>query len=131
MTPIEVEVLFPLVNTIEFGCTKCAPLFDHSGIPQEHRTKSSEEFPEEWKKDLARLDDWMTSATQLYKHRIRIRLIDAQSPLGIWKQIRHRLFKLPAFVVDKRAVHTGWDTGQLESIIDERIRQASVRLAEK
>lgn len=127
MNPIQVEVVFPLINTIEFGCKNCSLLFDRSGITQEHRLASSEEFPKEWKTDIARLHEWMASASGLYKHRIRIRLIDAQSPLGIWKQIRHRLFKLPAFVVDKKSVHTGWDTGRLEAIIDERIREASVR----
>jgi hypothetical protein len=131
MNPIQVEVVFPLINTIEFGCKNCALIFDRTGIPQQHRMASSEEFPKEWKTDIARLHEWISNATELYRHRIRIRLIDAQSPLGIWKQVRHRLFKLPAFVVDKQAVHMGWDTGRLEAIIDDRIRKESVRLAER
>lgn len=131
MHPIQVEVVFPLINTIEFGCKNCALIFDQSGIPKEHRMASSEEFPNEWKTDVARLHEWIASARKLYKHRIRISLIDAQSPLGIWKQIRHLLFKMPAFVVDRKAVHAGWDTERLEAIIDERIREAATVLAKR
>ena len=69
------------------------------------------------------MSDWMRQLSILYKHRIRITVIDAQSPLGIWKQIRHRLFSMPAFIVDRKHTCTGWSTEQLESIIDSRIQE--------
>jgi len=131
MTPIQVEVVFPLLTAIEYGCKNCSIIFDQSRIPQHHRQTCADEYPEDWRKDLEKLYEWIGNASQLYKHRVQIRLIDAQSPLGIWKQIRHRLSKLPAFVVDRKAVHTGWDTSSLETLIDERIKQDAQRLAEK
>jgi hypothetical protein len=131
MDPIQVEVVFPLLTSLQFGCKNCAVIFNQTGIPQSHHSSSADEYPEDWREDVKKLQEWMANASKLYKHRIRIRLIDAQSPLGIWKQIRHRFLKLPGFVVDRKAVHTGWDTELLESIIDERIKQDSERLAEK
>ena len=131
MTPIQIEVVFPLLTSLEFGCKNCSLIFGQSGLPQNHHRSSADEYPEDWKDDVKKLHEWMANASKLYKHRIRIRLIDAQSPLGIWKQIRHRFSKLPGFVVDRKAVHIGWDTDRLESIIDERIKQDAERLAEK
>jgi len=131
MTPIQIEVVFPLITSLEFGCKNCSLILDRSGIPQQHRHSSADEYPQEWREDVEKLHEWMANASELYKHRIRIRLIDAQSPLGIWKQIRHRFSKLPGFVVDRKAVHIGWDTDQLESIIDERIKEDAERLAGK
>jgi hypothetical protein len=131
MTPIQIEVVFPLLTSLEFGCKNCSLIFGQSGLPRNHHNSSADEYPEDWKEDVKKLHEWMANASKLYKHRIRIRLIDAQSPLGIWKQIRHRFSKLPGFVVDRSAVHIGWDTDRLESIIDERIKQDAERLAEK
>ena len=131
MTPIQIEVVFPLLTSLEFGCKNCSLIFGQSGLPQNYHRSSEDEYPEDWKEDVEKLHEWMASASKLYKHRISIRLIDAQSPLGIWKQIRHRFSKLPGFVVDREAVHIGWDTDRLESIIDERIKQDAERLAEK
>jgi hypothetical protein len=48
-------------------------------------------------------------------------VIDAQSLAGIWKQIRYRLFKFPAFIVDKKLTYIGWDHRQLEALIDQRV----------
>ena len=131
MTPIQIEVIFPLLTSLEFGCKNCSLIFDRSGLPQNYRRENADEYPEDWREDVKKLHEWMINASQLYKHRIRIQLIDAQSPLGIWKQIRHRFSKLPGFVVDRKSVHIGWDTDRLESIIDERIRQDAERLSGK
>jgi hypothetical protein len=131
VNPIQVEVVFPFLTSIEFGCRNCSFIFDQSGIPQNDRRSSADEYPEDWREDFKKLQEWMANASKVHEHRIAIRLIDAQSPLGIWKQIRYRFSKLPGFVVDRKAVHTGWDTGLLESIIDERIRQDAEQPAEK
>jgi hypothetical protein len=42
--------------------------------------------------------------------------------LGLWKQIRYRLFRFPAFIVDRKSTYIGWDYQELETLIDERIR---------
>jgi hypothetical protein len=125
MTPVEIDVVFPLLTSEAFTCRKCAPLFDQLDIQKNYQQACCDEYPEDWKQDLQRLSQWIENATSLYKHRIRIRLIDAFSPLGIWKKIRHRLSEMPAFIVDHKSTLTGWNTDQLETLIDERIRETS------
>ncbi len=62
---------------------------------------------------------------RLYRHRVRFLVIEAQSPLGLWKQIRHRVFKYPAFIVDGEKTYVGFDCGELGALIDERIKGES------
>ena len=77
------------------------------------------------KKEFSKLSDWICELSRLYRHRIRIRLIDAKSPLGIYKSLIHRIRKYPTFIIEKKDVYSGWDQQELESLVDLRIRAAN------
>ena len=121
MKPVLLEVIAPMLSTIEMNCRPCRFMFDTLGMGRTYRRSSASEYPEEWKQAVGYLSDWIQEMTHLYRHSLQIRVIDAQSPLGLWMQIRHRLFRFPAFVVDKKQTYIGWDARQLEALIDERI----------
>ncbi len=125
MNPILLEVIAPMLSTVEMNCRPCSFMFDTLGIGHKYRRTSTNEYPEDWKQAVGYLSTWIHEMTNLYRHRLKIRVIDAQSPLGLWMQIRHRLFRFPAFVVDKKQTYIGWDTQQLEALIDERIHTYS------
>lgn len=129
MTPVEIEVVFPLLTSVSFTCRRCGPLMGQLDVNRSYQQDCSEEYPEDWKQNVEKLSLWIENASHLYKHRIQIRVIDAFSPLGLWKKIRHRLSDMPAFIVDNKSTHSGWDTDRLEKLIDERIREASASLA--
>lgn len=131
MRPICVEVIAPLLTTMEFGCSRCGLLFKQVDAHKEYHASCKDEYPEDWKRDAAKLTECLKKMSELYKHRIRIKLIDAQSPLGLWKQIRHRLFGTPAFIVDGQGACTGLDTDRLEQLIDARIHEASQEFVAK
>ena len=92
------------------------------GLKSEYRNAATEEYPEDWKQAVSFLSQWIKEIASLYRHRIEIRVIDAQSPMGFWKQIRHRVFRFPAFIVDRKSTYTGWDSEELEALIDESIQ---------
>jgi len=48
-------------------------------------------------------------------------VIDAQSPMGILKSVRHRAWKYPAFIVEGKDKYVGWDTEKLETLIDRHL----------
>ena len=121
MNPVLLEVIAPMLSTVELNCRPCRFMFDTLGLGSKYRHISENEYPEDWKQIADYLADWIQEMSNLYRHRLKIRVIDAQSPLGLWMQLRHRLFRFPAFVVDKKHTYTGWDTKQLEALIDERI----------
>ena len=121
MNFILLEVIAPMLSTVEMNCRPCRFMFDTVGIGRSYRRSSTNEYPEDWKQAVAHLSDWIHTISNLYRHRLKIKVIDAQSPLGLWMQLRHRLFRFPAFIVDKKRTYIGWDTQQLEALIDERI----------
>jgi hypothetical protein len=122
MKPIYLEVIAPMLSSVEMNCRRCGFVFDSLGLKSKYRQVCANEYPEDWKAAVGYLSDWIREISSLYKHRIRIRIIDAMTPLGLWKQIRYRVFRFPAFVVDRRQSYIGWDPGELEALIDARIR---------
>jgi len=77
------------------------------------------------KEDSLKLAELFCELDQLYKHKIRIRLIDAQSPWGIYKSLVHRFRTYPAFIVEKKEVCKGWDREKLKEVIDKHIKKNS------
>ncbi len=121
MNKIHLEVVAPMLSTLEMSCRGCNYIFGYLGIKSKYRNACANEYPDDWKEAVSYLSTWIQEISNLYRHRIRIIVIDAQSPMGIWKQIRYRLFRFPAFIVDKKRTYIGWDPRQLEALIDERI----------
>ncbi|MBI4963423.1 MAG: hypothetical protein HY913_09105 [Desulfomonile tiedjei] len=129
MTPIHIEVVVPLITALEFRCSRCGPIFEGLDVQKHYRDSCEDDYPEDWKQDLARLGDCLQKISETYKHRVRIKIIDAQSPLGLWKQLRHRVSGTPAFVVDGKDVCVGWNIDRLEELVDARIDEASRQIA--
>jgi hypothetical protein len=88
-----------------------------------------EEYPPDMKEDSVQLSKLLHELYDLYKHRISVRLIDAQSPLGIYKSLVHRFRVYPTFIIDKKEVCRGWDRKKLEELIDGRIRKNNAQAA--
>jgi hypothetical protein len=122
MRPVMLEVVAPTMCSMEVGCFGCGLVMDTLGLKGKERKSSVEGYPEDWKDALDYLAKWIGEISRLYRHRILIRIIDAQSPLGMWKQLRHRVFKFPAFIVNKKKAYVGWDPKELESLIDGEVR---------
>jgi hypothetical protein len=123
MKPVLLEVVAPMLSGVEMSCRGCGAIFNSLGLRSKNRKVCAEEYPDDWKFAVGSLSKWIGDISQLYRHRIRIKVIDAQSPFGLWMQLRHRVFRFPAFIVDKRKTYIGWDSGELECLIDERIRR--------
>ena len=121
MNPILLEVVAPMLSTVEISCRGCGSIMGYVGLRDKYRNACTNEYPDDWKQAVDYVSKWINEISSLYQHRIRIRVIDAQSPLGLWKQIRYRLFRFPAFIVDRKRTYIGWDYGELEALIDERI----------
>ncbi len=123
MKPIVVEIITPMLTAIEYGCSRCELLLSQVGAHGSYRQSCAEEYPEDWRIEFARLTALLCRLNELYKHRVRFRLIDAQSLVGLWKQIRHRIRKLPAFIVQSKDVCVDLSQEKLEMLIDSHIHQ--------
>ena len=124
MKPITIEVVSHLLTTYTH-CNRCELMFRESGLEREAANSDSQEYPPDLKEEFSKLSDWIRELSRLYRHRIRIRLIDAKSPLGIYKSLVHRIRKYPTFIIEKKDVYSGWDHQELECLVDLRIRAAN------
>ena len=78
-----------------------------------------QEYPPDLLQDHVRLSDWVMELSQRYGSGIQIRMIDPQSGLGLFKSLRHRVRKYPAFIVNGKTKYTGWDRAALEDLLQE------------
>ncbi len=121
MKTISVDVVSHVLTTFTH-CSRCELLFDETEVGKKAIAEDLEHYPEDLKEDFVRLSDSIRDLFKLYRHRIRIRLIDAQSPMGIYKSIIHRIRQYPAFVIENKDVYSGWDRKVIEDLIDKHIR---------
>jgi hypothetical protein len=124
MRPILLEIVTHVVTS--YGqCRRCEIVFDEVGLNKKFHQKETDEYPQDLKEESVKLSDWIRELTRLYKHRLLVKLIDVQSLLGVYKSLRHRIRKYPAFIIEGKEVYTGWDKNRLENLLDKYI-QASL-----
>jgi hypothetical protein len=123
MKPILLEIVTKVISS--FGqCRRCKILFDEAGFDQKFHQKEMDEYPADLKEEYTKLSDWIRELNGLYKHRLSIKLIDVQSPLGIYKSLRYWIRTYPTFIVEGKETYVGWDKGQLEGLLDKYIKNA-------
>jgi hypothetical protein len=120
MKPVYVEVITKVLTTYDH-CRRCEFIFDQVDINRKIHNRDINEYPDEVKDEFLRLSTWIRELARLYKHRILIRVIDAQSPMGVLKSIWHRAWKYPAFIVEGKDKYVGWDSETLEALIDRHL----------
>jgi len=116
MRPVRLEIVTNVITHYDYW-RHCEILFGEVGLDQKFHQRETDEYPLELKEEYAKLSDWVQDLTRLYKHRLFIRLIDVQSPLGIYKSFRHWIRKYPTFIVEGQETYPGWDKGRLESLL--------------
>ncbi len=116
MGPIRLEIVTNVITHYDFW-RHCETLFVEVGLDQKVHQKETDEYPLDLKEEYVKLSDWIGELTQLYKHRLFVKLIDVQSPLGIYKSLRHWIRKYPTFIVEGQETYTGWDKERLQSLL--------------
>ncbi len=128
MKPLTVEVVSNLITG--FGhCARCELLMNEAGVNTRVRQQGLADYPAELREELAKLGDWLSELCRLYRHRISIRLIDAKSPLGLYKSLLHRIRRYPTFIIEKKEVYSGWDRERIEELLDTCMQAANSRRA--
>ncbi len=121
MRPILLEIVSKVLTTFDH-CRHCEILFDQAGLDQKFHQKEMNEYPSDLKEEYVKLSDWIRELRRLYKHRLLIKLIDIQSPLGIYKSLRHRIRTCPTFIIEGKETYAGWDKNHLEGLLDKYMK---------
>ena len=115
---LEVISLVPgLFNT----CAHCEFINDQVGLKEKRDRQDLNEYPEDLKDDYLFLSQWVKELSQRYREKILIKIIDAQSLEGLYKSVRHRVFRYPAFIIDRKKKYIGKDKSQLDTLLQEEL----------
>jgi hypothetical protein len=123
MESILVEVITPTLSNLEIGCFGCQTFMGLSGLRSKDRGVCAEDFPADLRERNERIVECINEVRSLYPDRIRIRVIDVLSPLGLWKLVRHGVCNLPVWIVDRQTSYSGADPSELGALIEERINE--------
>ena len=120
--PVTVEVLSVMLGIQTEECKNCRLIFEETGLRSKFADQEINQYPEELKEEVLRLSDWVRELAQRYPNQIQVMVIDAVSPLGLYKKLRYGIKKFPAFIVDHREAYSGWDKEALETILDQHLQ---------
>lgn len=76
------------------------------------------QYPQWLIDDYVRVCQWATETGERYQGQVLIRIIDYQSLVGLWRVLRHRIRRYPAFLLDGQKF-MGWEE---EPALQEAIR---------
>jgi hypothetical protein len=95
---------------------------DQVGLKEKQDHQDLNEYPEDLKEDYLFLSTWIKELAQKYREKILIKIIDAQSLQGFVKSIRHRAFRYPAFIIDRKKKYTGKDKVELDALLQQHLQ---------
>jgi hypothetical protein len=122
MKPIRIEVVSTLFTSLGH-CSHCDLLLQENRLGPTVIEEDSNAYPPQFHEEWKKLREILQELRRLYRHRIAIFLVDADSPLGLYKALRHRFRTRPTFILDKQDVYTGWDLMEIEKLLDTRLKK--------
>ena len=120
MSHVSVQVIAPALTNF-FHCMHCEQIFDQADIGRQVHQEELDQYPGDFKQETARLANWLSDLAYRYGDQIHMRVIDPQSPEGLFKSLRYWVRQYPTFIVDGREKVTGWDQGALDAILQARL----------
>ena len=121
MQPVLLEVVSRVITTFDY-CRHCEFLVKEAGVDEKHQQKEMDEYPADVKEEYVQLCNWIRELVRRYQDQLVVKLIDAQSLLGIYKSLRHGIRAYPAFIIAGRKVYTGWDKIQLMTVLGKYVQ---------
>jgi hypothetical protein len=119
---LRIEVLAKMLSVQTEECKNCRLVFEEVGLKSQFHNQEINQYPDDIKEEVLRLSDWIRDLVRRYPNSVQFKIIDAMTPLGIYKMLRHRIWKLPGFIIAHRKTYCGWDTKTLEALIKQHLQ---------
>lgn len=119
---LKLLVVAPMV-TYYSHCKHCMMLFDEVDIRVHQKT--FQEYPVEWQEDYHRLGKLLEELWRKFPQQLEIELVDPQTPLGLYKSIRHGVTKYPTFILNGKKKVVGWQTEEIISAIESMVGEST------
>jgi hypothetical protein len=120
--PPRVEVLSKMLSVQTEECKNCRLVFEEVGLKSKFHNQEINEYPDDIKDEVLRLSDWIRDPVRRFPNDVQFKIIDAMTPLGVYKILRHRIRKLPGFIIEHRKTYSGWDSKALEALINQHLQ---------
>jgi hypothetical protein len=118
---VRVEIL-TYAPTEFYHCQHCEFVWDSVGFGRGVRAEQrAAGLPADLQAEYAAISDWVAETHQRYGDRIRFDVIDVASIEGVFKAIRHRARRFPAFVVNGSERIIGFDRRRLDAALAQRL----------
>jgi hypothetical protein len=121
--PLQVEIVAHVLGSMDH-CSHCQVFIDGAGVGGKVKGADLEAYPQEFRDEWQRLSDWILRLAEGYAGRLSIKIIDAQSPQGLWKSLRYGVRKYPTFIVEGEKYH-GWDNQSLDGLIQRHLQMVN------
>jgi hypothetical protein len=115
--PVKLEILSLLPMTYK-QCQHREAFYDQSGVGPRVHDQMLTEYPQDLLEDHDRIVSLVIELTNQLKDGIVIHIIDPQSLKGIWKSLRYRVRKYPAFIIDDQELIIGWNRAALDRALE-------------
>jgi hypothetical protein len=123
---MQVEIL-AYAPTEFYHCQHCEVVWDHLGVGRSiHAEQRAAGLPPELQAEYAEIAAWVADAQARYGSRLRVSVVDAASVEGLWKSLRHRVRRFPAFILDGQERVLGFDRDRLDAALERRLSETRV-----
>ena len=103
-----------------FHCQHCEVAWKQVGLGDRFHAeqRNSGLLPPDLRTEYEAISDWVVDAAMRYGDRLSIQLVDTVSLEGVWKAIRYRLHRFPAFIVGGQTPIAGFDRERLDAELE-------------
>ena len=117
-TRVQVEIL-TYAPTEFYHCQHCEVVWDQVGLGRSIRAEQrGVGLPPDLQAEYEAISDWVGAAQSRYGDQLHVTLVDVASVEGVFKALRHRARKFPAFIVDGNERIIGFDRARLDTALD-------------
>jgi len=120
--PLRIEVLSKMLSVQTEECKNCRLVFEEVGLKSKFHNQEINQYPDDIKDEVLRLSDWIRDLVRRFPNDVQFKIIDAMTLLGVYKILRHRIRKLPGFIIEHRKTYSGWDSKALEALINQHLQ---------
>ena len=121
MQPLQIEVL-TYAPTEFFHCMHCEVVMRTVGVGQAvHREQRQAGFPADLQAEYTALGDWLRAVVARHADRVQVRIVDAASLEGVYKSLRYRARKFPAFIIAGQVRQGTPDYAALDRLVEEKV----------
>jgi hypothetical protein len=119
--PVLVEIV-AFAPTEFFHCHHCEVIWQASGAMRGVRAEQrASSLPGDLSATYQELSNWARDLALEHGQRLRLGVVDAVSPQGLWKMMRYRLGALPAVIVDGAVCS---DLSQAQALVEARVARS-------